>query len=130
MPMSPWAGADASGDSYVRNKNLDVLVTREMSVAIGQMFLGPEGDPQDPLANPLCIDYTGYPPIYIQVGSHEAVLDDSTRPAESARLAGVDVRIDIFPEMQHCFELMAGTAPEADDAIWRMACWIKPHLGL
>lgn len=130
MPMSPWAGADTSGKSYDTNSKTDVLVTRGMSEIIGQLFLGPNGNPKDPLANPLCIDYTGYPPIYIQVGGYEAVMDDSTRAAESARRAGVNVKLDIFPEMQHCFELMAGTAPEADDAVQRMAKWVRPILGI
>ncbi len=128
VSMSPWAGSDTSGDSYEFNAAKDVLVTRAMSVAIGQLFLGANGDAQDPLANPLRIDYTGFPPLYIQVGSHEAVLSDSTRPAEMARQAGVDVKIDIFPEMQHCFQLMAGTAPEADDATARIAVWLKSKL--
>lgn len=127
VPLSPWAGSDTSGESYDTNRGVDVLVTRDMSVAIGQIFIG-DGDPQDPLANPLRIDYAGFPPIYIQVGGHEAVLSDSTRPAEAARQAGVDVTIDIFPEMQHCFQLMVGHAPEADDAVERIARWLKPRL--
>jgi acetyl esterase/lipase len=128
VSMSPWAGSDTSGDSYQFNAANDVLVTREMSVAIGKLFLGADGDPQDPLANPLRIDYAGFPPLYIQVGSYEAVLNDSTRPAEMARRAGVDVKIDVFPEMQHCFQLMVGTAPEADDATARIAVWLQSKL--
>ncbi|WP_197422041.1 MULTISPECIES: alpha/beta hydrolase [unclassified Sphingomonas] len=127
VSLSPWAGGDTSGASYETNKDNDVLVTREMSAAIGGIFLG-DADPSDPLANPLYIDYAGYPPTYIQVGGHEAVLNDSTRPADSARQAGVDVRIDVFPEMQHCFQLMAGAAPEADDAVARIADWLRTHL--
>lgn len=129
VPLSPWAGSDTSGESYDFNADNDVLVTRAMSVAIGQIFIG-DADPADPLANPIHIDYAGYPPTYIQVGGYEAVLADSTRPAESARKAGVDVRIDIFPEMQHCFQLMVGAAPEADQAVTQIAQWLRPKLGL
>ena len=130
MSISPWAGADISSESYVSNKDNDVLVTTQLSQGIGALFLGPEGSIDDPLANPLRIDYAGYPPIFILVGGHEAVLNDSTRTAESARRAGVDVRLDVFPDMQHCFPMMAGRASEADDAVRRMASWVKPHLGL
>lgn len=130
MSMSPWAGADVSGGSYETNKNSDVLITKEMSTAIGGLFLGEGGDVNDPLANPLCIDYTGFPPIYFQVGGSEAVLDDCLRPAKRAEESGVIARVDIFPEMQHCFQMLAGTAPEADDAIRRLSDWVKPHLGL
>jgi acetyl esterase/lipase len=130
VSMSPWAGSDTSGDSYEFNAANDVLVTRGMSVAIGKLFLGAGGDPQDPLANPLRIDYAGFPPLYIQVGSYEAVLSDSTRIAAAAKAAGVAVRIDEFPEMQHCFELLAGSAPEADEAVRRIAAWLRPLFGI
>lgn len=130
MPMSPWAGWDTSGQSYDTNKDKDALVSRATTDGLGALFIGPDGDRNDPLANPLYTDYTGFPPIYIQVGDAETLLDDSLRIAERAKRAGVDVRIDVFPEMQHVFEFLAGTAPEADDAIARMAKWIRPQLGL
>ena len=130
LPMSPWSGGDTSGASYDTNATNDVLTTREMTAAISALFLGPDGHQQDPLANPLRIDYTGYPPIYIQVGSYEAIVDDSRRVADSAKRAGVDVKLDVFPEMQHCFQLMAGNAPEADDAVARAGVWLKARLGL
>jgi acetyl esterase/lipase len=64
------------------------------------------------------------------VGSYEAVLSDSTRIAAAAKAAGVAVRIDEFPEMQHCFELLAGSAPEADEAVRRIAAWLRPLFGI
>jgi len=51
-------------------------------------------------------------------------------PAANARTVGVEVRLDIFPEQQHTFQMAAGRAPEADDAIRRMAAWVRPKLGL
>ena len=60
----------------------------------------------------------------------EALLDDTLRAAERAKAAGVDVKCDVFPEMQHVFQFMAGNAPEADDAIARLAAWVKPAVGL
>lgn len=130
MPMSPWAGWDTSGKTYDTNKDKDALVSRATTDGLGSLFIGPDGDRNHPLANLLYTDYTGFPPIYIQVGDAEALLDDSLRVAERAKLAGADVKIDIFPEMQHVFEFLAGTAPEADDAIARMAKWVRPKLGL
>ncbi len=130
MPMSPWAGLDTSGETYDTNKDKDALVSRDTTMALASLFIGENGNPSDPLANPLYTDYSGYPPIYIQVGGDETLLDDSRRIAESAKRAGAEVRIDIFPEMQHVFEFLAGTAPEADEAIGRMASWLRPRLGL
>jgi acetyl esterase/lipase len=66
----------------------------------------------------------------MQVGGEEALLDDSRQFAERAKKAGVDVRLDVFPEMLHTFQMAAGRAPEADDAISRLAEWVRPKLGL
>src|SRR5262249_60251475 len=72
----------------------------------------------------------GFPPIYLQAGGDETLVDDSRMFAERARQAGVEVRCDVFPEMLHSFQMMAGRAPEADDAIRRLAEWVRPKLGL
>ncbi|WP_293389016.1 alpha/beta hydrolase [Nevskia sp.] len=130
MPMSPWAGADTSGESYDTNAQRDALVSRATSGGLGSLFLGEKGDLKDPLANPLYTDYRGMPPIYIQVGEAETLLDDSRRMAERAKQAGVDIKIDLFQDMQHVFHFLAGAAPEADDAIRRMAQWVRPKLGI
>jgi acetyl esterase/lipase len=58
------------------------------------------------------------------------LLDDAVRVADKARRAGIDVTIDIFPEMQHVFQIAAGNLPEADDAIRKIGAWLKPRLGL
>jgi monoterpene epsilon-lactone hydrolase len=64
------------------------------------------------------------------VGGDELLLDDSKVLAERARQAGVDVRIDIFPGMQHTFQMAVGRAPESTDAVTRYVEWVKPKLGL
>lgn len=130
ISISPWACKDTSSPSYVTNLENDVLTKRELSSGLADMVIGKDGDWRDPLINPFYIDYTGYPPIYLQVGGYEAILNDSTRIADLAQKAGVAVKIDVFPGMQHCFQLMAGHAPEADDAIARIAGWVRPLLGL
>jgi epsilon-lactone hydrolase len=108
---------------------VDRLVSRELSLGMCQTFLG-AASPKDPLANVLYADFKDYPPMYIQVGGYEALLDDSRRAAERAQAAGVDCRCEVFPEMQHVFHFMAGKAPEADDAVRKLAEWVKPKLGL
>ena len=129
MPLSPWYDMEATAPSFQTNAKLDRLVSREMSLNMSQTFLG-SASARDALANPLFADFKGYPPTYIQVGGYEALLDDSLRVAERAKAAGVEVRCDVFPEMQHVFQFMAGRAPEADDAIQKLAAWVKPKLGL
>ena len=53
-----------------------------------------------------------------------------TGVAQQAKAAGVEVQIDVFPEMWHVFQLHAGTIPEADDAVARIARWLRPRLEL
>jgi acetyl esterase/lipase len=130
MPISPWAGWDTSAKTYDTNAHRDAIVTRDTTNVLGSLFIGEKGDPKHPLANPLYTDYAGFPPIYITVGDAEALLDDSRRIAQRAREAGVEVKIDEYPDMQHVFQFMAGAAPEADAAVQEMARWVKPRLGL
>jgi acetyl esterase/lipase len=130
MPFSPWVDMEATGESYVTNRDREPFFYRESVRQFAAIFLGEGGDPRDQLANPLYADLSGLGPIYIQVGGDETLLDDARRLDEHARKAGVDVRLDVFPGMLHTFQMAAGRAPEADDAIRRMADWVRPRLGL
>jgi epsilon-lactone hydrolase len=94
------------------------------------MFLGEGGNRQHPLANPLHADLKGAPPMYIQTGADETLLDNSRKLADLARKSGVEVTLEIVPEMQHLFQSLAGTAPEGDAAISRLAAWVRPKLEL
>jgi monoterpene epsilon-lactone hydrolase len=130
MPLSPWLDMEASGETFTTNADKDLLVTRDIIAAMAATFLGEGGNRRDPLANPLYADLAGLPPMYIQTGADESLLDDSRKLADRARRSGVDVTLDIVPEMQHVFQFLAGTAPEADQAIRRLADWVRPKLGL
>ena len=126
LAISPWVDMEVTGSSY--DSGRDAFFTRELVRGLAGTFLGPDGDPRDPLANPLYGDLTGLGPIYVQVGGDEALVDDARLLAEHAEKAGVDVRLDVFPGMQHTFQMGAGRVPEADDAIRRLAEWVRPHL--
>ena len=130
MPLSPWLDMEAKGETFITNREKDAIVAREMIQGMAETFLGEGGNREDPLANPLHGDLRNLPPVYIQVGSHETLLDDSRALAEALRRADVEVKLDVYPEMQHVFHLLAGVAPEADAAIGQLATWVKPRLGL
>lgn len=127
--ISPWVDTEVSGESYATNSDKDPFFSRELVLGLAASFLGEAGDPRDPLANPLYADLSGLGPVYIQAGGDETLLDDA-RQLEHAASAGVDARLDVFPGMLHTFQMAAGRAPEADDAIGRMADWVRPRLGL
>jgi acetyl esterase/lipase len=112
IPLSPWLDMDATGETFETNAGKDLIVTGDMIRTMAGAFLGEGGNRQDPLANPLLADLKGLPPIYIQTGADETLLDDSRKLADFARRSGVEVTLDIVPEMQHVFQFLAGTAPE------------------
>lgn len=130
MPFSAWFDMEATGASMESNTLNDLLLNKEWVKSMAGMFLGEKGDTKDPYASPLYANLEGLPPVYIQVGGAEVLLDDSLQLTELARKAGVDVSLDVFPGMQHSFQMAAGRAPEADDAISRFVEWVKPKLGL
>jgi acetyl esterase/lipase len=129
VPLSPWIDMEATGASMQSNAHVDLMVASAALKMMADLFLNGQST-RDPLAAPLHADLTGIAPLYVQVGGEEALLDDSTRLAANASAAGVDVRLDVFPEMQHVFQLCAGNMPEADDAIERIGAWLRPKLGL
>ncbi|WP_324741384.1 alpha/beta hydrolase [Tsuneonella sp. CC-YZS046] len=130
IPMAPYLDTEAKGGSYVSNAELDRLGSREATLAFIPVFLGPEGDPHDPLANPLHADLSGLPPMLIQVGGHDVLLDDSRAFFEKAKAAGLDVALQVDPDMQHVYQFEAGNCPVADAAIRRAAEWGRKRLGL
>ena len=75
---------------------------------------------EDPSASPLYADLAGLPPLYIQAGDWDILVDDAHRLTARARRTGVDVRLDLFPEMLHTHQIWAGNMPEADDAVARI----------
>ncbi|HEX4710612.1 alpha/beta hydrolase [Phenylobacterium sp.] len=130
MTMSAWTDMTLSGASYDANRPKDRVFRREMVQGLVGMLLGEHPDVSDPYVSPISADLTGLPPIYLQAGGDEGLLDDSVVFAELAGKAGVKAKIDVFPDMLHSFQMAAGRAPEADDAISRLAAWARPMVGL
>lgn len=126
MPFSPWVDMEVTGGSYDANRDRDAFFHREL---VRDLAAGYADDPRDPLVNPLYGDLTGFGPIYVQVGGDEVLLDDARLLAEHADKCGVEVRLDVFPGMQHTFQMAAGRAPEADEAIRRLADWVLRYTG-
>lgn len=124
--MSPWMDLTLSGESYRTRVDLDpidrVIALRRMV----QCYVG-AGDPATPLASPLFGDLHGLPPLLVQVGDHEVLLDDSIRLAQKARAALVAVDLEIWPEMWHGWHHSSPALPEANEAIARIGEYIRGH---
>ena len=85
-------------------------------------------DPRTPLAAPLYADLSRLPPLLIQVGTAETLLDDSTRLAERARQAGVAVSLETWEDMIHVWQAFASLLPEGQQAIERIGAFIKTRI--
>jgi cytochrome P450/acetyl esterase/lipase len=125
--MSPWVDLAMTGDSVTTRVDVDVRQDPAGTQWCAHQFLAGQ-DPRDPYASPLYADLTGLPPLYIQAGDWDTLVDDSHRLADEARRAGVDVRLDLFPEMLHAHQIFAGNMPEADDAVARIGEYVRQHL--
>jgi monoterpene epsilon-lactone hydrolase len=126
--MSPWTDLAATGASYVSRAEADPIHQRSMILALAKNYLGGQGDPYDPLVSPLYADLRGLPPLLIQVGDRETVLDDSVMFADMARAAGVDVDLQVWDGMIHVFQMFGAELPEAHQAISSIAEFLNRHL--
>ena len=84
-------------------------------------------DARNPLLSPLHGDYRGLPPLLIQVGEAEIILDDSTRVAERAKQAGVQVDLEVWDEMVHVWHVFAKLLPEGQQAIEKVGSYVSAH---
>jgi monoterpene epsilon-lactone hydrolase len=126
--MSPWTDLAATGASYVSRADADPIHARPMILALAKNYLGPDGDPRNPLASPLYADLAGLPPLLIQVGDRETVLDDSILFADKARGAGVDVKLQVWDGMIHVFQMFGAQLAEARRAVDAIAGFLRQHL--
>lgn len=130
IAVSAYLDMEAKGASYDRNASVDFLGSREGNLQFISVFLGKDGDPRNPLANPLHADLTGLPPIMLQVGGADVLEDDSVLFHERAKAAGVDVELEIFPGMPHVFHFLAGNLAQADEALSKAAIFAQRHLNI
>ncbi len=127
--ISGWFDMALTGASYETNRQKDPAFAKEGVDWLVTNFIG-DRDRRDPEVSALYADLSGLPPVFLQAGADETLVDESRMFAVRAGEAGVDVRLDVFDGMLHSFQMMAGRAPEADDAIGRLAAWVRPRLGL
>jgi epsilon-lactone hydrolase len=102
--ISPWVDMEATGGSFVDRAQTDPTVQKATIEMMAKWYLG-GADPRHPHASPLHGDLSGLPPLLIQVGSVETLLDDSIRLARRAGIADVPVSLQIWPEMIHVWHL-------------------------
>jgi acetyl esterase/lipase len=127
--FSPWADPSDSSPSMTTKHGIDPLFTRASLDWFRGHYLG-DGDRLAPLANPaLAGELRGLPPVLIQVGSHEVLLDDAVRLAGRFGEADVDVTLEVVAGVPHVFQEFAGLLDEADAALDRVAAFLTGRVG-
>ncbi len=126
--LSPWTDLEGAGDSIKTRREADPMIDPTGMPEMARSYYRDE-DVRNPLVSPLHADFTGLPPMLIQVGDAEVLLDDSTRVARRADAAGVDITLEVNDEMIHVFQFFAPLLPEAVAAIERIGEFAKVHAG-
>ena len=129
IPISPWADLSCSADTWTTKAGTDMILAKERLTEMAALY-AQGADLADPRVSPVNADYSGFPPLYIQASGRETLLDDALDVARVAANAGVDVRLDVFPEMQHVFQYCTGTVPEADAAVAELGAWVRRCLAI
>ena len=125
-PISPWVDMEGIGDSMTSKSAADPIVQKEGLLNMARAYLGGK-HPRTPLAAPLYADLSGLPPLLIQVGTAETLLDDASRLAERAKKAGVDVSYEPWDNMVHVWHLFAPMLDEGKQAIDGIGAFVQKH---
>jgi epsilon-lactone hydrolase len=129
VAMSPGLDYTRSGASIEAKAGIDPFFTREGLLATAEMYLAGQDPDQELLSPAIRANLTGFPSLLRQTGTNELLLDDSTRMAERARAAGVDVILDVTAEVPDVFQAFTGPLNEADQALDRAVLFISQHIG-
>jgi acetyl esterase/lipase len=119
--IAPFFDFTFSGASIQKNNKKDYMlrITEKAKTDLINMYLK-DTDIKNPLVSPIFADLTGLPPIFIQVGGCDVLLDDSLRFAEKAKKEQVNITLEVWQEMPHDFHLLVRVLPEAKRAINRI----------
>jgi acetyl esterase/lipase len=123
---SGWTDLAHTGDTFLTKAEVDPLIDREMLEGMAAAYLG-DRSRTTPLASPYYADLRGLPPLLVQVGTAEVLLDDSLRLTDRAKEAGVDVTLEVWDDMPHVWQAFATFLPEARQALESCGEFVKKH---
>jgi len=125
--ISPWVDLTCSGASYATKAGVDPIVTRDGVEALAQAYVG-AGDRKAALVSPLYADLRSLPPLLVQVGSDEVLLDDALGLGARARAAGVDVKVEEWPAMVHVWHWFYPMLDEGEKAIAGIGEFVRARI--
>ncbi|WP_165422826.1 alpha/beta hydrolase [Ktedonosporobacter rubrisoli] len=127
--FSPWTDLAGTVESRSTRESSDPIFTGKLINSLGPLYAGSE-DIHNPLISPINADLHGLPPLLIEVGRDEVLLDDSLVIAEHARAANVPVELTVWDDMWHVFQQFAYVLPEAQQSLEKAGKFIRRQLKL
>jgi acetyl esterase/lipase len=125
--MSPWVDLTLSGDSLKSRAKHDPLLSRRALEKARQLYLG-QADAKTPLASPLYGDLAGLPPVLLQAGEDEVLLDDARRYADRLAEAGSSAELHVWQGMVHVFPANVALLHAAREALDIAGEFLRRHL--
>jgi acetyl esterase/lipase len=122
--LSPWADLRVISESFERCAATDALFSKQSAIDGAGLYLGDHASADDPLVSPVLADWSGQPPLLIQVSDSEVLVDDSSLLAKVAEAEGVSVHLEAFPNMAHVWQLGYPQLPEAVTAVDQIAAFV------
>jgi epsilon-lactone hydrolase len=126
--ISPWVDLENTGVTMETKAAVDPMIQKPYLMEIAKAYLG-DASPRTPLASPLFANLEGLPPVLIQVGSAETLLDDSVRLCGALGAADDVVTLEVWPDMIHAFPLFHEQVAAARRAIARAGEFIRSAQG-
>ena len=126
--ISPWVDLTMSGSTLASKAAVDPLIHKEYLNELADAYLGADMDRKDPRVSPLYGDFGNFPPLLIQIGSNETLLDGATRLAARAGAADVAVTLEIWPQMIHAWPLWNAHLEDGRRALANAGSFIRAHL--
>ncbi len=126
--ISPWSDLTASGATMQSKADVDPMISKPYLLELAQAFAGGRAF-ADPLISPQFADLAGLPPLLIQVGSDETLLDDAIALAGRAGAAGVAVTLEIWPDMIHAFPMFYPQVASSRRATEHAGAFIRRQMG-
>ncbi len=127
--LSPWADLQMSSDTMISKAHEDPMLTKTALTFWAQNYIANDQG-KNPLISPVHADLYDLPPLLIQVGENEVLLGDALLIEKHSKAAGIEVSLDIWPNMWHVWQAMARLVPEGQQAINKLGLFIDKHLGL
>ena len=126
--ISPWTDLTMSGSTLTSKAAVDPLIHKEYLNELADAYLPADMDRKDPRVSPLYDDFGDFPPVLIQIGSNETLLDDATRLAARAGATDVAVTLEIWPNMIHAWPLWNAHLEDGRRALASAGSFIRAHL--